>query len=417
MVEFQPTERQRRNYYFAIISVISMQITASTIYMVFPLFFASVGLNKAESGLLISIGTLAGVISSIAAGVLSNRYGRKNVLLIGTLLYTVVFFVFAYSPAHFGVLMALRFVEGIGFYIMPVMVTTMAADTFPPAERGRAMSLYSVSSGVGNLIGPLVSPFLITGNSYFTYFVFSGAFVGVSALVMILLVKETLSDSLKEKLKSASAGKKISISGFLKSVKGLGAVVGIFLVSVLLYRTGYTMIDPFFSLYLRDVLNINLSLTSYIFAVRALAMIAFAPLAGIFTDRWGRKNAVLLGLGLSVVTLIGYTYAFDFLPMLLLKGLDGVTWSVLLTAINTLMSDMLSPEMRGFGMGLQSAISQQSSTIGSVFSGFLIDAYGFNLVFYLAAGAAVLSLLVVLGFIPEPKRRKGLASPVPTPSH
>jgi DHA1 family multidrug resistance protein-like MFS transporter len=234
---------------------------------------------------------------------------------------------------------------------------------------------------------------------------------------MILLVKETLSDSLKEKLKTASAGKKRSISGFITSAKGLGAVVGIFLASVLIYRIGYTMIDPFFSLYLRDVLSINLSLTSYIFAVRALAMIAFAPLAGIFTDRWGRKNAVLLGLALSVVTLIGYTYAFDFFPMLILKGLDGVTWSVLLTAINTLMSDMLSPEMRGFGMGLQSAISQQSSTIGSIFSGFLIDAYGFNLVFYLAAGAAVLSLLVVLGFVPEPKRRKLSVAPAPLTSH
>jgi len=417
MVEFIPSEHQRRNYYFAIISVISMQITASTIYMVFPLFFSSVGLNKAESGLLISVGTLAGVISSIAAGVLSNRYGRKNVLLVGTLLYTVVFFVFAYSPAHFGVLMALRFIEGIGFYIMPVMVTTMAADTFPPNERGRAMSLYSVSSGIGNLIGPLVSPYLITGDNYFTYFVFSGAFVGVSALVMILLVKETLSDSLKEKLRVASAGKKTSVSSFIRSVKGLGVVVGIFLASVLLYRTGYTMIDPFFSLYLRDVLSINLSLTSYIFAVRALAMIAFAPIAGILTDRWGRKNAMLLGLGLSVVTLVGYTFSFDFFPMLILKGLDGITWSVLLTAMNTLMSDMLSPEMRGFGMGLQSSISQQSSTIGSMFSGFLIDAYGYAFVFYLAAGAATLSLLVVLGFIPEPKRRRGLSATAPTPSH
>jgi len=417
MSETGPTPKQRRNYYFAIISVISMQITASTIYMVFPLFFASVGLSKAESGLLISVGTLAGVISSIAAGVLSNKYGRKNILLLGTVFYTVVFFIFAYTPAHFGILMGLRFIEGIGFYIMPVMVTTMAADTFPPNQRGRAMAMYSVSSGVGNLIGPLVSPYLITGDSYFIYFVFSGAFVGVSALVMVLLVRETLSDSLKAKLKAASAGRKISISGFLRSVKGLGAVVAIFLGAVLLYRTGYTMIDPFFSLYLRDVLKINLSLTSYIFAVRALAMILFAPLAGIVTDRWGRKSAVLLGMGLAVATLVGYTLAFDFVPMLLLKGLDGVTWAVLMTAMNTLMADLLSPEMRGFGMGLQSSISQQSSTIGSVFSGFLIDAYGFTLVFYLAAVAVGLSFLIVWVFIPEPRRNTEKAAASAAPIH
>ena len=85
MGETDPTPQQRRNYYFIILSVISMQITASTIYMVFPLFFSSVGLDKAESGLLISIGTFAGILSSIAAGVLSNKYGRKNILFIGAI--------------------------------------------------------------------------------------------------------------------------------------------------------------------------------------------------------------------------------------------------------------------------------------------------------------------------------------------
>jgi MFS family permease len=156
MVETTVSPQRRRNYYFIIISVISMQITASTIYMVFPLFFSAVGLNKAESGLLISIGTFAGIISGVAAGILSNRYGRKNILFLGTLLYTVVFFIFAYSGHDFSIFMILRFIEGIGFYVMPVMVTTMAADIFPPGERGRAMSLFSAAGGIGALIGPLI---------------------------------------------------------------------------------------------------------------------------------------------------------------------------------------------------------------------------------------------------------------------
>ena len=192
------TPQQRRNYYYIILSVISMQITASTIYMVFPLFFSSVGLNKGESGLLISIGTFAGILSSIAAGILSNRYGRKKILFIGTLLYTVVFFIFIYAGSGFGVLMVLRFIEGIGFYVMPVMVTTMAADIFPPGERGKAMGLFSSAGGVGSLIGPLISPLLITGNNYTVYFLFTGGFVAVSAIAMFLFVKETLS---KEKMR------------------------------------------------------------------------------------------------------------------------------------------------------------------------------------------------------------------------
>jgi predicted MFS family arabinose efflux permease len=77
----------------------------------------------------------------------------------------------------------------------------------------------------------------------------------------------------------------------------------------------------------------------------------------------------------------------------------------MLTAMNTLMADMLSPEMRGFGMGLQSSITQQSSTIGSLFSGFLIDAYGYNFVFYLAAVFCIVALILVKLRIPEPTKK------------
>jgi MFS family permease len=405
MVETTVSPQQRRNYYFIIISVISMQITASTIYMVFPLFFSAIGLNKAESGLLISIGTFAGIISSVAAGILSNRYGRKNILFLGTLLYTVVFFVFAYSGHDFGIFMILRFIEGIGFYVMPVMVTTMAADIFPPGERGKAMSLFSAAGGIGALIGPLISPLLISGDNYTFYFLFSGGFVAVSAIAMMILVKETLPKDRMSSEKNAAKGFKIDIPGFLRSTKSLGAIAGIFLLAVLIYRTGFTMIDPFLSLYMKDIIHIDLSQMSIIFAARALTTIIFSPLAGILIDRSGKKIAILLGLGMSIATLIGYTIPGGFLWMVILRSWDGITWALMMTAMNTFMADLLSPEMRGFGLGLQSSISQQSSTIGSLFSGFLIDAYGYNFVFYLAAAFCVVTLTLIQTLVPEPRNR------------
>jgi DHA1 family multidrug resistance protein-like MFS transporter len=404
MTEYTVTPQQRRNYYYIILSVISMQITASTIYMVFPLFFSSVGLSRGENGILISIGTFAGILSSIAAGILSNRYGRKKILLIGTLLYSVIFFVFIYAGSSFNVLMVLRFIEGLGFYVMPVMVTTMAADIFPPGERGKAMGLFSSAGGVGSLIGPLVSPLLITGNNYTVYFLFSGGFVAVSAIAMLLFVKETLS---KEKMQTNNAkSTKIDIPGFLRSAWGLGAVVGIFLIAVLIYRTGLTMIDPFLSLFFKDMLHIELTEMSYIFAAKALATIIFSPLAGILVDRSGKKIAILIGIVMVVVTLIGYTIPGGFLWLITLNSLYGITWALNMTAMNTFMADLLSPEMRGFGLGLQSSISQQSSTIGSLFSGFLIDAYGYNFVFYLAAAFCVVALVLIQVFVPEPRTRR-----------
>jgi len=281
-------------------------------------------------------------------------------------------------------------------------VTTMAADTFPVRDRGKAMSLFSASFGFGSLIGPLISPYLISGNDYMFYFLFSGGSVLVSAIVMALFVRETLPEALKQRTEASAAGG-VDIGGFLRSIKELGVVVLVFLVAILIFRTGYTMIDPFFSLYLKDVLHLDLSLTSYVFALRAICTILFSPIAGILIDRYGRKRSILFGLGMTVITLVGYTFVDGLIPIIFLRALDAVAMALLLTGINTLMADLLSPEMRGFGMGLQSSITQQSSTVGALFSGLIIDASGYNEVFYIAAALCLIALFMTEIRVHEPR--------------
>ena len=73
-----------------------MQITSSNIYMVLPLFFEQHGISKTENGILISIGTLAGVFSGLIAGKFSDNFGRKWILVGGTAIYSVVFFLFPF---------------------------------------------------------------------------------------------------------------------------------------------------------------------------------------------------------------------------------------------------------------------------------------------------------------------------------
>jgi MFS family permease len=277
MVENAVTPAQRRNYYLLVLSVVSMQVTASTIYMVLPLFFEQYGITKTQNGLLISIGTLAGVFSGLVAGKFSDSYGRKWFLVGGTAVYSVVFYLFAFLGKEFNTFLVLRLFEGIGFYVMPVLVSAMCADTFPSRERGRMMSLFSMAGGLGQLVGPLMAPYLISGSDFNMYFIFSGSFVVVSLVAMVTLVKETLPHELRTRREPG--GKRLDVGGFLAYVRSLGRAFAVFLVAILLYRTGYTMMDPFFSIYLREGLALDLSSTSYLFALRAICTMVFAPVA------------------------------------------------------------------------------------------------------------------------------------------
>lgn len=150
MTETVPIER-RRNYYLLILSVISMQITASTIYMVLPLFFAEYGITKTQNGLLISIGTLAGVFSGLLAGKFSDSYGRKWILVGGTGVYAVVFYLFALLNKDFSTFLVLRFFEGVGFYVMPVLVSAMCANIF--AKRPLRGNYEEIADYIYNRVG------------------------------------------------------------------------------------------------------------------------------------------------------------------------------------------------------------------------------------------------------------------------
>ena len=354
--------------------------------------------------MLISIGTLAGVFSGLIAGKFSDNYGRKKFLVAGTAIYAVVFYLFTFMSKDFNTFLFLRFFEGIGFYVMPVLVAAMCADTFPSKERGKMMALFSMAGGLGQLMGPLIAPFLIWGSDYNLYFLFSGSFIVISCLGMVFLVKETL--PLEQRVKRDKSGKSKSLDGFFESVKALGVAFLMLLISILVYRTGYTMIDPFFSIYLKNVLKLDLSSTSYLFALRAIWTLTFAPVAGWMADRFGRKPTFLLGMVLTALAFFGYTQMKGAFDIYIVRSLDAIASIIVLNSIRVYTVDLLAPSVRGFGMGLYSTISQESSTIGAIFGGYVIDLLGFNMVFLAAAVLSAISLFIVQLWVPEPGETK-----------
>jgi len=257
-----------------------------------------------------------------------------------------------------------------------------------------------------------MAPYLIRGNDFNTYFLFSGTFVVISCLGMAFLVKETLPR--EQRVERDKSSKGFSIGGFWGSIKALGGAFLILLAAVLVYRTGYTMIDPFFSIYLKDVIKLDLSSMSYVFALRAICTLTVAPLAGWMADRFGRKPTFLLGMVLTVIALFGYTQMRGTFDIYLVRGIDAIALVILMNSIRVYTADLLAPRVRGFGMGLYSTISQESSTVGAIFGGYVIDVLGFNMVFLGAAALSAVSLFIVQLWVPEPSRvgkAKGEALP------
>ncbi len=398
----EPTQAQKRNYYLIVLSVVSMFVTTSTIYMVLPLFFEEYGMSGTNIGLLISIGTFAGIVSSIIAGKYSDSHGRKPILFAGVAMYAVVFFLFAFLDKSFMTFAVLRFIEGFAFYMTPVAITTMVADIFPPKQRGKAMSLYTMSNGVGQFVGPILAGMFLESTSYFVYFMACGAFVAVSAVMIFVLVKETRPEHVIE-LHRTRARHGINLKTLGTDIRNLGRYVAIFLVAILVYRTGNTMVNPFFSLYLKE-LNIDLSAMSYLFALRALMTLIFAPITGYALDKWGRKPIFLVGMLLLAATMLGYRSVTTYESVLIIRALESISNALLVTTTRTYAADLMRPETRGFGMGLYMTIVDESSTMGALLGGWIKDAFSFVTIFNIGAVTAFLCFVITLFGVPEPSK-------------
>jgi MFS family permease len=260
-----------------------------------------------------------------------------------------------------------------------------------------------MSSGVGQFVGPLFAGVFLQSADFTTYFYFCGAFVALSAVIILLFVKETHPGYFVEQRETIK-GLGPQMKGLWGNIKSMGRVVAIFFVAVLIYRTGNTMVNPFFSLYLKDVLQIDISQTSYFFALRAMMTLTFAPITGYLLDRVGRKPVFLGGACLLIATMLGYRSVSTYDQVLIIRALESVSNAVLSTTTRTYVADLLRPEVRGFGMGLYMTIVDESSTMGALVGGWIAEVYDFGTIFLIGAVTATACLGITFVGVPEPSQ-------------
>jgi EmrB/QacA subfamily drug resistance transporter len=138
--------------------------------------------------------TLAQAGSMVVAGRLGDRFGRKRVYLSGVLLFTAAAIAAALAPS-IGVLIGTRAIQGLGAATVYAVSLAILSDAFPPAERGRALGIWTATAAIGLAAGPLVGGAVVENSSWRWMFVLLVPFAASSFVLTLVAARESRDES------------------------------------------------------------------------------------------------------------------------------------------------------------------------------------------------------------------------------
>lgn len=174
--------------------------------------------------------------------------------------------------------------------------------------------------------------------------------------------------------------------------------LGLLFSVVFMDMVGFGFIIPFLPDYVASF-SASQEMLGLILGIYALGQFFAAPIVGSLSDRFGRKPLLLLSIGGTFVSLLMLGFANTILLVLLSRLLDGLTGGNI-TVAQSYISDVTDEESRAKGLGLIGMAFGLGFILGPVFGGLLAQ-ISLSLPAFVAAGIALLNLLLITFVLPE----------------
>jgi DHA1 family tetracycline resistance protein-like MFS transporter len=350
-----------------------------------PFYAETFGASPLVIGLLFAVFSLCQLVAAPALGDLSDRYGRRPVLIF-SLAGTVVSFVMLARAHSVAMLFAARIVDGLSGGNIST-ARAYVADVTEPKDRARAYGLIGAAFGLGFILGPALSG-VLSGISY-TAPIWAAAAITLIATVMAWLwLPETVHRA------RAGSGNPFSYLPTLLRRPLIRRILAIDFVYWLAFATFQTT----FSLFVARRFGFGLAKTGYFFA--AFGILGAVVQGGFIRPvvrRLGDKPTFLLGLCCGAVGLVAAAlahsvamFAVALVPLALGIGFGHPTMS-------SLVSQVARADEQGRVQGAASAVESLGRTIGPVWGNATLQQFGESTPYLSAAAFLLITFTISAG--------------------
>lgn len=366
-----------KNTFLLAFASLFADISTEMLYPILPIYLT----QTLKSG-----GSVVGIIEGIAeatqnivqgfSGWLSDKLQkRKPIALVGYTFAAAAKPLIGFASVWQGVLGA-RFLDRLGTGTRSAPRDALIAASASEKHRGKAFGLEGIGDNLGAFLGPIIAVILLFSFSIQIRHIFFFAIIpGLIAVLLILFVREQ-KVAVKSKIKLD-----VSIRNFPKSYWR-------YLQTIALFGIGNSS-NSFLILQTKSI-GISLEVTILIYAVFNLIAALISYPSGFLSDKFGRKNILLISFFIFLLTYLGFAFSRNVFVIAGLFVLYGLYQGIFRATGKAFATDFVPQHLRASAVGWYSSIVGLSGLLASIVAGQLWDRVGHQAVFLYGAAFAVI---------------------------
>ena len=362
------------------------------------------GASVINIGIFSMISTAESLLFQLPGGLIADRYGRRKLILFGTVLRTFGPILYLMAPSwEWAIPGAL--VAGMTSLYMPAF-NAIIAESLPSKRRGSGYGVYNTITRIPNIVSPLIGGILIDkyglyrGVRMFLLMQIGASIVGI--IIRYFTIKETI---------VYKTDKRPSLIPTAETFRGLPRPIFIMIIVSIIGSFSGRLVMDYTNLYALDILKITPTHLGLITSIAGLVQMALTLPSGMLSDKYGRKNNIMVSRVVAPVTQYFMAIATGFGPYLMVRSFNAVGLAfggggvrAGGSAWNALIADIVPSHKRATVNGVIGTLTAVVAAPSSVIGGWLWETFYPQLPFQLSAVIGLVAAAVFWFGVHEPER-------------
>jgi multidrug resistance protein len=348
------------------------QIGLGIISPILPLYAKTFAATGLEIGLVFAAFSISRAVLGPFVGRLSDRIGRKPLILAGLAVYAAVSVLYAVAD-NLWQLGIFRFVQGIASVMVTPIAQAYVGDLTPPGSEGRTLNAFYASQFIGMAIGPVLGGGIGAAWSY------EASFLVMGALSVVSLVLVALTVPMDETAKSRHQPRTSTMMPFRQVMQNDAVkAMSIYFATRGFWRQAFSAFYPLYAVaaFAASEADIGLILSVYTFT-EGLLQIPFGYLA----DRYPRVRQIVIGSVFAPLVLLAIPYVGSVWGVALLTVAMGAFSALGRASLVAIRTELGRSHGMGTLAGVQGSAFAAGQMLGPLAGGAVVDAAGLSAVF------------------------------------